>query len=133
MAIDILRQEGLAETTIREAGLEPMPAAEIAGLYDVSLRKRAPPYACRLTPSNTTRIERITFDAAYKGVTDFVTKFIWPWPAFHVTRLLSQTNATPNMVTFVSLLFTLLFFPFVENGYFRWASVAPGSWPCWIR
>lgn len=117
-AMELLRKEGLTETAIREAGLKPMQAADMVGLYDAALRKRAPPCAFRLMPPNTAQIEKITFDAAYKGVTDLVTKSIFPWPTFHITRLLSQTKATPNVVTTASLVFTLLFFPFVLNGYF---------------
>ncbi len=117
-AMELLRKEGLTETAIREAGLKPMQAADIVGPYNTTLRKRAPSCAFRLMPSNTAQIEKITFDAAYKGVTDLVTKFILPWPTFHITRLLSQTKATPNMVTTASLVFTFLFFPFVLNGHF---------------
>ncbi|MGB5745110.1 MAG: CDP-alcohol phosphatidyltransferase family protein [Sedimenticolaceae bacterium] len=117
-AMELLRKEVLTETAIREAGLKPMQAADMVGLYDAALRKRAPPWAFRLMPSNTAQIEKITFDGAYKGVTDLVTKFIFPGPTFHITRLLSQTKTTPNVVTTASLVFTILFFPLVLNGYF---------------
>jgi hypothetical protein len=64
------------------------------------------------------RIERRMFDGAYKGVTDFVTKRVWPLPAFHVTRFCARFGISPNMVTAVSLALVLLAMWFFWNGQF---------------
>jgi phosphatidylglycerophosphate synthase len=63
-------------------------------------------------------IERRMFDGAYKGVTDFVTKRVWPWPAFHVTRLCARLGISPNLVTAVSLVFVLAAMALFWRGQF---------------
>ncbi len=72
------------------------------------LRRRVPlgTYSLREEPAGT--IERRLFDNVYKGVTDLVTKWAWPWPAFHVTRLCARLGITPNMVTWTGLVMVLL-------------------------
>src|SRR5690606_16178719 len=60
-------------------GLSMLGPAELGRRYNnVALRKRAQPFAVRLTPGTVAEAERLTFDGAYKGVTDFVTKYLWP-------------------------------------------------------
>ena len=41
---------------------------------------------------------------SYKGVTDVVTKHVWPIPALHVTRFCARLGISPNMVTLVSFI-----------------------------
>jgi phosphatidylglycerophosphate synthase len=89
------------------AGLRAIDPATLASSYNQTLRKRAAPYLMRLGAMPAAAIERRMFDGAYKGVTDFVTKRVWPWPAFHVTRLCARLGISPNLVTAVSLLFVL--------------------------
>src|SRR5581483_4783072 len=89
------------------AELRPIGALALASSYNKSLRKRAVPYLIQIGSMPAIAIERRMFDGAYKGVTDFVTKRIWPWPAFHVTRLCARLGITPNLVTALSLLYVL--------------------------
>jgi len=56
------------------------------------------------TPIND--ILRRQFASSYKGITDFVTKWVWPVPAFYVTRVCAALRLTPNMVTTASLCLT---------------------------
>ena len=60
--------------------------AGLASTYNHALRKRAKPYVLPLTAETAKSIERRMFHGAYKGVTDFVTKYVWPLPAMAVTR-----------------------------------------------
>ncbi len=90
----------------------------MASTYNQTLRKRAAPYLIRLGSMAAIRIERRMFDGAYKGVTDFVTKRIWPWPAFHVTRLCARLGISPNLVTAVSLIFVLAAMALFWRGQF---------------
>ena len=53
-------------------------------------------------------VERHLFDNVYKGVTDVVTKWAWPRPAFLVTRACASIGITPNMVTWLGVLLVLL-------------------------
>jgi phosphatidylglycerophosphate synthase len=90
------------------AELRRVDSAGLATTYNKSLRRRSPPYLMRVDSMPAVKIERRMFDGAYKGVTDFVTKRVWPWPAFHVTRFCARYGISPNMVTAVSLIFVLL-------------------------
>ena len=69
-------------------------------------RVRLGAYSLHEEPART--IERRLFDNAYKGVTDVVTKWVWPAPAFLVTRACASLGITPNMVTWVGVLLVLL-------------------------
>jgi phosphatidylglycerophosphate synthase len=44
-------------------------------------------------------VEKALFESVYKGVTDLVTKWVWPVPAFWVTLCLSYFRIHPNVVT----------------------------------
>jgi phosphatidylglycerophosphate synthase len=84
-------------------GIEPGGVTEIGSTYNVALRKLQVPYALRLAPETLTEIEKRSFGASYKGATDFVTKFVWPWPARHVTKWCALAGIRPNWVTTLSL------------------------------
>lgn len=93
--------------------------------YNEQLRKKETPFATRLTPQTRYQIERASYFGAYKGVTDLLTKYLWPELAFHMTRLAAMLKMTPNMVTAIGAILcvyaTILFY----QGHF-WAGVASG-------
>ncbi|GAB2179040.1 CDP-alcohol phosphatidyltransferase family protein [Dongia sp. agr-C8] len=118
-------QAGPVEAALSSGKAEAVPAelrcvdsGGLASTYNKSLRRRSPPYLMRVDSMPVVAIERRMFDGAYKGVTDFVTKRVWPWPAFHVTRLCARFGVSPNMVTGVSLLLVLLAMWFFWQGQF---------------
>lgn len=86
------------------AGLAPVGPAALAGAYDARLRKRGAPYALHLSAATKDAVERRMFHGSYKGVTDAVTKHVWPRPAFHATRACAAIGLSPNAVTWASLL-----------------------------
>ncbi len=89
---------------------EPLYRADpeaLCSAYWKGLRKKEIPYALRLTPDNRQAVEWRMFMGTYKGATDFVTKWLWPRPAFYVTKICAATGLTPNFVTFLSLLLVL--------------------------
>jgi phosphatidylglycerophosphate synthase len=106
--------------------LRRVDSAGLASTYNKSLRRRAPPYLMRIDSLPPVAIERRMFDGAYKGVTDFVTKRVWPWPAFHVTRFCARFGVSPNVVTTVSLILVLAAMWLFWNGQF-----APGLACAW--
>jgi phosphatidylglycerophosphate synthase len=93
---------------IEEAGLTPLQPDDLGGHYSQALRKRARPTAALLTAENVRRLHWETFAASYKGVTDLVTKFVWPHIAFPITRILANLRVTPNQVTAVGLVLSVL-------------------------
>ena len=84
----------------RSTGFEPIDA-ETAELNYAELRKRERPFVMPLDPANPEPVERAAYDAAYKGVTDVLTLYLWRRPAFHLTRWAAQAGLTPNIVTAV--------------------------------
>jgi len=89
------------------AGLTAATPQDFAGAYRAKLRNRVPPYALSTRATPTRAIERVMYDATYKGITDAVTKYVWPTPAFCVTRWCAAARITPNAVTIVSFLCVL--------------------------
>jgi phosphatidylglycerophosphate synthase len=53
-------------------------------------------------------VERSLFGHVYKGVTDLVTKWVWPEPAFWATKAAARLGLSPNAVTGVSILLTFV-------------------------
>ncbi len=94
--------------------------------YWQTLRKRETPYAYIFNADRRSEIEWRIFMGTYKGATDFVTKHVWPRPAFLVTRSLASTFISPNMVTSVSAIFTVLAFYFFMHG--QWLPGLISAW-----
>ena len=83
-------------------GLRRVTPAELVPAYVAVLRKREPPYVFPVRADTATEVERRTFDASYKGLTDLVTKWVWPRPAQAVTRWCARRGVRPNAVTVAS-------------------------------
>lgn len=98
--------------------------ATLASHYNNKLRKREAPYLLELSAATLRAVEQRTFAGSYKGVTDLVTKYVWPVPARYATKLCARVGLTPNQVTFASLLLTLLAFWEFWNGHFAVGLIA---------
>ncbi len=105
-------------------GLTFLNAQELAGNYNSALRKREPPVLERLTAATRDAVEKRLFQGSYKGVTDLVTKYVWPAPARVVTRWCAIAKITPNQVTFAGLLLTIAAFYLFWTGQFGLGLVA---------
>lgn len=114
----IVRGESVDRQAAEALGLTVLSPVELAGSYNSALRKKAAPVALELTEKSAREIERATFDASYKGVTDFVTKWIWPPVALPVTRYLARRGVTPNSVTMASFICVLAAIALFANGHF---------------
>ncbi|WP_234455332.1 CDP-alcohol phosphatidyltransferase family protein [Thermohalobaculum xanthum] len=102
--------EGLAP------GARALTGVELAGRYDQKLRKKADPLV--MPARDRVAVERALFGASYKGVTDLVTKHVWPRPALAVTRFCALRGITPNQVTWASLALVILAFWLFWTGQF---------------
>jgi phosphatidylglycerophosphate synthase len=100
-------------------------AAETAQLTNTALRKRERPFVLPLDPSDPEPVERAAYDAAYKGVTDALTLYLWRKPAFYLTRWAARAGLSPNMVTCVGAVLCLLAFILFWRGQYWWG-VASG-------
>jgi len=105
-------------------GLESVTPATVAGDYRKTLRKREAPWVMELDRLDDLEAERRLYESSYKGVTDLVTKYVWPEPAFWVTRLCARAGITPNMVTALGAGLTLLAFLAFWQGAFGWGLLA---------
>lgn len=90
------------------AGIQRLKVQEFVKPYDAALRKYEAVEIYKITTDNRTQLEDFLFGNSYKGVTDFVTKFIWPYPAKWVTRLCTQHSITPNQVTLFGLALVII-------------------------
>jgi len=101
-----LHEEAAANFVIQDA-------ATLASAYQSALRKRADPVLLPLDGADPSVVEQALFGSSYKGVTDVVTKYVWPVPALAATRWCARHRISPNVVTWVSfgcvLLATFLF------------------------
>jgi phosphatidylglycerophosphate synthase len=73
-------------------------------VFEDQVRKRSRPLIVSVNEATREDIERRSFELAYKGVTDLVTKYVFPLPAFHATRLAARLGIHPNAITALSLL-----------------------------
>lgn len=105
-------------------GLRAVDPAGLSSAYNNALRKREAPYLMHLTPETRPMVERRMFAGSYKGVTDLVTKHVWPAPALRVTRWCAEHGVTPNAVTWLSLVLVLLAMAAFWHGWFVTGLVA---------
>lgn len=81
---------------------------ELTGGYDPRLRKFDLSHVVKITSGERLIIENYMYDKSYKGITDLVTKWWWPLPARWAVRKCVALRITPNMVTSVGWLLTIL-------------------------
>lgn len=121
---------------IAEAMEASRPIGETAGLIVIAfedgptienkqLRKRETPFLLPLRKDTVRQLERASYFGAYKGVTDLLTKYLWPEWALVLTRFCAKLHITPNMVTAVGAAFCVLATVLFAQGHY-WAGMAAG-------
>ena len=89
------------------------------------LRKKEKPFVERLVPEAVPALERASYFGAYKGVTDLLTKYLWPEWALVATRWCAARGISPNQVTSVGIALCLAATIAFWFGYY-WAGMAMG-------
>ncbi|MCA1662198.1 MAG: CDP-alcohol phosphatidyltransferase family protein [Novosphingobium sp.] len=74
-------------------------------IFNQALRKRETPFLLPLTSATVRQAERASYFGAYKGVTDLLTKYLWPEWALVLTRVAARLGITPNVVTAIGAAF----------------------------
>jgi len=105
-------------------GLTEVRAEDHRVFYNVSLRKREEPVLEKLEPGSVRSIERKTYFGAYKGVTDLLTKYLWPEWALVLTRICARIGMTPNMVTTIGAIMCVLATWLFWEGDYWWGMAA---------
>ncbi|WP_299617652.1 CDP-alcohol phosphatidyltransferase family protein [Pelagibius sp.] len=112
-AAEVLRQGPGAQLP---GGLHAARVADLGASYWQALRKREEPYALLPGPAERAATEWRIFMGTYKGATDLVTKWLWPRPAFYVTKFCARFGITPNQVTALSLVMVIVAFYWFWQG-----------------
>ncbi len=94
----------------------------LAEHYDLKLRKKGLPLL--MAARDPAMLERTLFRAAYKGVTDIVTRYLWPPIALPLTRWCAARGISPNQVTLVDAGLMLLALWLFWQGHFGLGLVA---------
>ena len=99
-------------------GLQRAAPADLVSSFDHKLRKHTPPLLLRVGAMPVRSIEDQLFAASYKGITDGITRWVWPVPARASTRWCAARGITPNQITVVSWLLTGLVLALWSVGWF---------------
>jgi phosphatidylglycerophosphate synthase len=89
------------------AALDILTPSELDG-FDKSLRRSAAPLLEPVSTDGHARLEDTLYGNAYKGITDLVTKFVWPRPAKRAVRWCANAGVSPNAVTITGFILMLL-------------------------
>jgi len=119
-ALALLRDPG----SKTPAGLRRVTPSDLAPAYIASLRKSEPPTVLAVRPDQVAAIEARLFGAAYKTITDLITRWAWPVPAAAVVRVLARRRVHPNTVTLASWLLAIAAMWLFAEGRFGLGLVA---------
>ena len=92
---------------------------------NAELRKREQPFLLRLEPGSVNAAERASYFGAYKGVTDILTKYLWPELALLLTRFAARLGISPNSITVIGALFCIAATFLFWHGHY-WSGMAAG-------
>lgn len=119
-----MRAVGTDDAADALEGVCSVSVEQVARGFDMALRKLDRPYVLPITAAARESLEDLTFSGAYKGITDLVTKWVWPPAAKAVTRLCVCWGASPNQVTSLGLVLAVLAGALFARGEFAWGLLA---------
>ena len=120
-AIDII--EGTA-TVDALPGVKTETLETLSISFQQRLLKFEPPFVLPIMPETKRFLERRLFDWSYKGVTDLITKWVWPRPAQWVVGQCVRFGLRPNHVTIIGLLLVILAGVLFVHGRYGWGLLA---------
>jgi len=92
--------------------------------FDESLRRSTRPLLEPVTAERKIELENRLYGNAYRGITDLVTKFVWPKPAKRIVHLCAVLHISPNMVTSLGLLLVIAACYLFLEGQYGWGLLA---------
>lgn len=114
-----------AGTTLDDPAVTVIDYDRRPELYNQALRKREVPFVEPLTATTAPEIERRSYYGAYKGVTDLLTKWLWPEIAFALTRLAARIGISPNGITAIGAVLCVAATVLFAGGWY-WTGLALG-------
>jgi phosphatidylglycerophosphate synthase len=115
--------EGIArgvEDSGPPGGIPVITPDQLCPPYQAQLLKAQPAFVLPLREDNRRQLEGLLFGAAYKGITDLVTKWVWPVPAQWGVRACVRLGISPNQVTALSWLLAIAAGLLFWQGQFGW-------------
>jgi len=92
--------------------------------FDINLRRSTKPLLEPVSQSHKDELENKLYGNAYRGITDLVTKFVWPRPAKQAVHVCANLGITPNMVTSLGLLLVIAACFLFYYQYYAWGLLA---------
>ena len=105
------------DTTKPPEGVQRLEITDLPA-FDQKLRFARPPLLEHITAERQEDLENTLYGNSYRGITDLVTKFLWPKPARRVVHYCAKLGASPNMVTTIGFLLVVAVCYLFENGYY---------------
>jgi phosphatidylglycerophosphate synthase len=93
--------------------------------FNETLKSAQAPFLEPVSHENRAELENRLYGNAYKGITDLVTKFVWPRPARKAVQIAASLGMSPNMVTSIGLVLVIAACYFFFNGHYL-AGLAAG-------
>ncbi|HET9638606.1 MAG TPA: CDP-alcohol phosphatidyltransferase family protein [Allosphingosinicella sp.] len=114
-----------AQSPLNGAAGEVLAWETSDGLGNEELRKKERPFMDRLAADTVRGLERASYFGAYKGVTDLLTKYLWPEWALVLTRWAARIGMSPNQVSLIGAALCLLATWLFYQGQY-WPGLAAG-------
>ena len=92
--------------------------------FDTTLRRSTKPLLEPVSAERKNELENKLYGNAYRGITDLVTKFVWPRPAKQAVRVCASLGITPNMVTSIGFLLVIAACFLFADQYYAWGLLA---------
>ena len=92
--------------------------------FDPNLRRSTKPLLEPVSLARKGELETKLYGNAYRGITDLVTKFVWPRPAKQAVHVCASLGITPNMVTSIGLLLVIAACFLFYHHYYAWGLLA---------
>lgn len=105
------------------AGLNKISTRDLEA-FDINLRRSTVPLLEPISLSRKNKLENKLYGNAYRGITDLVTKFIWPRPAKQVVLICAKLGIAPNAITSVGLALVIAACFLFYNQYYAWGLLA---------
>jgi hypothetical protein len=88
------------------AALESIGPSDLTA-FNETLRSAQVPFLERVSEDRKPELENRLYGNAYRGITDLVTKFLWPRPAKQAVHVAASMGVSPNMVTTIGFVLVL--------------------------
>jgi len=95
----------------------------------LAMQRRDVPFWIRPVPdaARCRNVERFLFDASYKGSTDVITRYVFPYLVWPIVLFCVRQRIHPNTITIVSIVATFAAVPFFAVGWWF-----PGLLLAWL-